>query len=214
MMEHVGGVAVSVAGMLQLSMGCILLGLTDPTAGLAQPQSSGPPAPLGIPVGSPAMWAVSYAAMILVNTGYALVWTPILPLMMDLAKVELADGSRDAANAVSAIFNAAAAMGEAAGPIIGGAMSSVHGFAGTSLTPALASLLYAAALFSRAPHLGGFSRRPSADDSLDALEHAVAAPSQIHLRSSIAGPAHEMSRSISGGSANEVSPAHFAPIRL
>jgi len=173
LMERFGGVAVSVSGQLVLALGCALLGLTDPTAGFNVPQPSGPPAPLGIPIGHPIMWVTAYGGMILVNIGYALGWTPILPLMMDLAAVQIANEKRDAANAVSAIFQAAACAGSACGPIIGGFMSDLHGFAGTSLTPAAVCLLYAGAFLVHAPRL---NRRPRvlSGASLHApLEHGM-----------------------------------------
>jgi len=187
LMERVGGVTVSIAGLLMFALGCATLGLTDPSVGFLVAQPSGPPAPLGIPVGRPVMWVATYGAMILVNFGYGLAWTPILPLMMDLAAVQIAGGKHNSANAVSAFFNAAACMGEACGPIIGGGMSSLHGFAGTALSPAVISVLYVGVLLVRAPHLGGLHQAPSTACAHTSLEHFMSTPNQSHQRSAISG---------------------------
>lgn len=62
--------------------------------------------------------------LLLIGLGWGLCWTPVLPSMVDAAMAQLGDipaaQARHAVSpAVSSIFNASAALGEAAGPLIG-----------------------------------------------------------------------------------------------
>lgn len=69
-------------------------------------------------------WTSQIGGLLLIGLGWGLCWTPVLPSMVDAAMAQLGDipvaQARHAVSpAVSSIFNASAALGEAAGPLIG-----------------------------------------------------------------------------------------------
>eukprot|EP00435_Cladocopium_sp_Y103_P034964 s32_g9.t1 len=69
-------------------------------------------------------WTSQIGGLLLIGLGWGLCWTPVLPSMVDAAVARLPDTpaaqARHAVSpAVSSIFNASAAFGEAAGPLFG-----------------------------------------------------------------------------------------------
>ena len=69
-------------------------------------------------------WVSQIGGLLLIGLGWGLCWTPVLPSMVDSAASQLKDTPKEQARhsvspAVSSIFNASAAVGEAAGPLLG-----------------------------------------------------------------------------------------------
>lgn len=69
-------------------------------------------------------WASQIGGLLLIGCGWGLCWTPVLPSMVEAAAAQLKDTPADQARhavspAVSSVFNAAAALGEAVGPLMG-----------------------------------------------------------------------------------------------
>merc|ERR1712046_559153 len=91
-------------------------------------------------------------ALTMIGIGSGLCWTPVLPSMIDTAANRIAADSDESvamvttkvSSAVAAIFNAAASVGEASGPTLGGAMVSNFGFDVTVI--ALGVLMWMTAL--------------------------------------------------------------------
>jgi len=131
---------IALFGLLVLVTAELGLALTDPgsAAGLY-------PAP-----GTPEQWTWQVAILLLCGMGASFTWGPPMPDMMQKAANRIADQRRlshEAAveavsPAVATVFNGAAAIGEAAGPILGGVLYNVCGFSGTFLTMAFVFLAY------------------------------------------------------------------------
>mmetsp|Transcript_42878 Transcript_42878/g.93289 ORF Transcript_42878/g.93289 Transcript_42878/m.93289 type:complete len:453 (+) Transcript_42878:87-1445(+) len=69
-------------------------------------------------------WASQIGGLLLIGCGWGLCWTPVLPSMVEAAVAQLKDtpadqGRHAVSPAVSSVFNASAALGEAVGPLMG-----------------------------------------------------------------------------------------------
>jgi len=141
-----GGVPIIACGLAILGIVCVIFGSTDPSAAAV---SGGLMSMQGMSTTS--MWGLQIACMLFLGLGSALAWTPVLPQML-ANTAELVEES-DTAGAAATVFNAAAALGEALGPVCGGLLSSIWGFAGATVIPGLFALGYALTLFTNRPPL-------------------------------------------------------------
>jgi MFS family permease len=91
---------------------------------------------IGFAPGSVTQWTIQVFGLLVCGVGWGLSWTPLLASMVDHAATRVAAdqsvshsvASTMVSSAAAALFNAAAAIGEASGPTLGGAMISVFGF--------------------------------------------------------------------------------------
>jgi len=161
LMEKYSGHKVMTFGILLVSLTSILLGLSDPSA--VEIVGWG----LTLEPGSRGQWVLQVTLGLFVGSASVFGWTPVMPDMMEKAAKQVADRrgiSMQAATAivspaVSSLFNAGAAIGEAVGPIGGGMLMARIGFAGTYVLLGLVFLIYGLALVmvpwsrSTEPHL-------------------------------------------------------------
>merc|ERR1719382_606378 len=92
-------------------------------------------AELGLERGSSAQWMLQIGSMSIAGFGFTAAWTPCLPTLIETAsdKVALETGASHAVATqrvsapVAAVFNAAAAIGEASGPLLGGIFVRTYG---------------------------------------------------------------------------------------
>lgn len=133
LVEKIGSRSLMTLGLLLYGFGTFCFGIV-------------PGAP-----GSTSNWAMQLTALILIGSGWAMCWTPALPCMVDAAALRLRKDSgcsvqaarHHVSPAVSSLFNASAALGEALGPTLGTELLAAQGFrvAGTAYFAAIA--LYA-----------------------------------------------------------------------
>lgn len=135
-------------------------------------------------IGSSAQWILQISALTLTGTGWGLSWTPVLPSMIETAADRMAADSNESiavvttkvSSAIAALFNAAAAIGEACGPTVGGAMVSNLGFDTTMYVLGMFMCLAAASMKTC---VGTYSVAVSPPGT----PRPVVQPVQIHLRS-------------------------------
>mmetsp|Transcript_28352 Transcript_28352/g.82140 ORF Transcript_28352/g.82140 Transcript_28352/m.82140 type:complete len:475 (+) Transcript_28352:65-1489(+) len=136
--------SIALFGLLLLVVAELGLALTDPGSEVGMHFNLYPEP------GSPQQWTWQITILLLCGMGASFTWSPPMPDMMQKAANRIADQRRlshEAAveavsPAVATVFNGAAAIGEAAGPILGGVLYNVCGFSGTFLTMAFVFLAY------------------------------------------------------------------------
>lgn len=132
-------------------------------------------------------WTSQIGGLLLIGLGWGLCWTPVLPSMVDAAMGLLPDTPAAEARhvvspAVSSIFNALAALGEAAGPLIGTWLLPENFQLGPKVI-AIFLVIYAACTF-----LSGLHKREGLQS-----ERRERLPTQTRLRSVLpSGPSENL----------------------
>jgi len=142
--------SIALFGLLLLVVAELGLALTDPGSEVGMHFNLYPEP------GSPQQWTWQITILLLCGMGASFTWSPPMPDMMQKAAARIA-GQRGLSHeaaveavspAVSAVFNGAAAIGEAAGPILGGALYNVCGFSGTFCVIAAVFIAYCSVLLA------------------------------------------------------------------
>jgi len=144
LMQRVSPDWIVSAGMMLFAVTQVSLGLTDPdkTANLGLNPT--------FAVGGQVQWVFQVALFVGLGVASSFGWTPVLPDLMEKAGALVSRQhslSNEEAMAVvspcvSSLFNAAAAIGEAAGPVLGGVVYARYGFSGTYVVFGFACAMY------------------------------------------------------------------------
>lgn len=189
----VSDTCVMVFGIVVLVVGLVGFGIPLPDADTDSYISA-----LGLEVGSTGQWALQLTSMAIVGCGFQIAWTPCLPSLMDVAAQKVAVGTGTTVEvaihrvsaAAASIFNAAAAIGEAAGPIFGGILVRDYGFEKMAMLFVVVLSAYALMMIveDSATHGGvGKEKRISNIRSPGLNKSTPMDAPQIHLRAAAMG---------------------------
>jgi len=145
-------------GLFLMALVALIFGGSDPSGGMVTSY---------LDAGSSVQWVSQLFGLVAIGVGTALAWTLVLPEMLKVAAIGVAEVRGEASPAldavtipISAVFNAGAAMGEAAGSVLGGRLVEVVGFGNALLLLAVVcsafAFLLAISELMKSQHPGDF----------------------------------------------------------